>query len=373
MKYISNLIYLIAVIVIAGSCSSNKYMSDSNSTVVPISDKSGVSAGGLVYGLPLTVLDIEIEAERTIEKPGPYSRYAESLLGLTDIIKAENEYWSITAIRINTHQELDPGEFYVIEATSMFQTNVLALKKSGLILDLNPEIYNSKTDIFTDTETDLRSLRIYDLGADEYFQDQRDTVYRTVNVDTAFIKVPYLVTKKQKLTLDQLAEKAAVRLMEMRDGKHLILTGETNVFPQDGAAINEMNRLEKEYTELFTGKTLRGKHTFRYQVIPDKDQAGKQITVCTFSELTGPGTTAQKSGTPVTIELFPEMKTKSLKEISNQTRESSSQKYGKLYYRVPDVVSVKTVFGNEIINTSRKLIYQFGEVIRLPENYIIGK
>ena len=36
--------------------------------------------------------------------------------------------------------------------------------------------------------------------------------------------------------------------MELRDGKHMILTGETNLFPQDEAAINEMNRLEKEYT-----------------------------------------------------------------------------------------------------------------------------
>jgi hypothetical protein len=373
MKYISKLFIFIAAIIIAGSCSQSKYMYDSNSTVTPLSDKSGVSAGSLVYGLPLTVLDIEIEAERVIEKPGPYSVYAESLLGLTDIIKSENESWSISSIRISTHQELDPGEFYVIEASSLYQTNVLALKKAGLILDLNPEIYNSHTDIYTDTDTDLRSLRVSDLGADEYFLDERDTVYRMVKFDTAFIKVPYLVTKKQKLTVDQLAEKAAVRLMEMRDGKHLILTGETNVFPQDGSAINEMNRLEKEYTELFTGKTLRGKLTFNYQLIPNKDQAGKPITVCTFSELTGPGPSSQKSGTPITIELIPEMKTKSLKIISGQSKESSSQKYGRLYYRIPDVVSVKTVYGNEILNNSRKLIYQFGEVIHLPENYIIGR
>ena len=84
-------------------------------------------------------------------------------------------------------------------------------------------------------------------------------LYKIVNVDTAFIRIPYLVEKKQKLTVDQLAEKAAIRLMELRDGKHLILTGETNVFPQNEAAINEINRLEKDYTELFTGKTLKDK------------------------------------------------------------------------------------------------------------------
>ncbi len=75
--------------------------------------------------------------------------------------------------------------------------------------------------------------------------------------------------------------------MEMRDGKHLILTGETNVFPQDEASINEINRLEKEYTELFTGKTLREKRTFTYQIIPKKDFIGKQIPICTFSSAVG--------------------------------------------------------------------------------------
>ncbi len=45
----------------------------------------------LVYGLPLTVVDVEIEAERIIEKPGPYSRFAGDLLGLNDVIKSENE------------------------------------------------------------------------------------------------------------------------------------------------------------------------------------------------------------------------------------------------------------------------------------------
>jgi hypothetical protein len=373
MRNLFMLIYLIAVVLISGSCGSKKYMYDTKSTVTPLSGKSSVSAGSIVYGLPLTVVDVEIVAERIIEIPGPYSRYAESLLGLTDIIKTENESWSIQTIKINTHQELDPEEFYVIEASSLFQTNVLALKKTGLIMDLDPEIYNSQTDIYSDNETDFKSMRVYDLGADEYFQDKRDTVYKMVSVDTAFIKVPYMVEKKQKLTIDQLAEKAAVRLMEMRDGKHLILTGETNVFPQDGAAIYEMNRLEKEYTELFTGKTFKDNHAFNYHIIPKKDVIGKQITVCTFSESTGPEPTAQKTGTPITIEFIPELKTKELKIISTQTKESSSQKYSKLYYRAPDVVTVKTVFGTKVISTSRKLIYQFGEVIRLPENYIIGR
>jgi hypothetical protein len=358
---------------IAGSCATNKNLSTYKAVVRPLSERTVFSEGSLVYGLPLTVIDIEIETERVIEKPGPYSRFALDLLGLADVIKTENEFWTIKGINLNTHQELDPGEFYVIEANTIFQTNVLSLKKAGLILDLNPEIYNSYKYPSRSNDTDLSPLNISDLGSDEYFQDRRDTLYKVVSVDTAFVRIPYLVEKKQKLTIDQLAEKAAIRLMELRDGKHLILTGETNVFPQNEAPINEMNRLEKELTELFTGKTVKETRKFSYQIIPRKDLTGRQTTLCKFSEVSGPGPSAGISGSPVNIEFIPEMKTRNLNIISGKTNNSSSQKNDKLFYRVPDVVNVKISFGNEVLNTTRKLIYQFGEVLPLPANYIIGK
>jgi hypothetical protein len=373
MQHNIKLTVFILLALISGSCATNKNLSGSKTVITPLSDKTAFSEGSLVYGLPLTVVDIEIETERIIEKPGPYSRFAGDLLGLADVIKTENEFWTITGITVNTHQELDPAEFYVIGASTVFQTNVFALKKAGLILDLNPEIYNSSQNPNQKRDSDLNPTNIYDLGSDEYFQDKRDTLYKIVSVDTAFVRIPYLVEKKQKLSVDQLAEKAAVRLMELRDGKHMILTGETNVFPQNEAAINEINRLEKEYTELFTGKTLKEKRRFSYQVIPRKDLIGKQISLCIFSESNGPMASAEKSGSPVMIEFIPEMKTRNLNVISGKVNNSSSQKYDKLFYRVPDVVNVKVTIGDEILNTSRKLVFQLGEVVRLPANYIIGK
>lgn len=367
------LIYLVVIAMIAISCAMNRNLTGSKSVVTPLSDKTTVSEGSLVYGLPLTVVDVEIEAERLIKKPGPYSRFAGDLLGLTDVIKAENEFWSITGITVNTHEELDPEEFYVIEASTIFQTNVLALKESGLILDLNPGLYNSFKGKDQSDLNDLNHLSIYDLGSDEYFQAKKDTLYRIVSVDTAFVRIPYLVEKKQKLPIDQLAEKAALRLMELRDGKHLILTGETNLFPQNEAAIKEINRLEKEYTELFTGKILKEKRVFNYQVIPGKDLTGKKLTLCQFSELTGPAESSVKSGIPVILEFIPEMKTRNLNIISGKSGIPSAQKYDKLFYRVPDVVNIRVMLGDEVLNKTRKLVYQFGEIVRLPSNYIIGK
>ena len=373
MKTTIRLSILLITLLLIYSCASSNKLADSNSVILPLSDSSALRDGSIVYGLPRTVFTVVVDMERTIEKPGPYAQFAEDLLGLTDVIKNENESWSIESITVKSHDELDPSEYYVISSTSLFQTNVLALRKEGLILDLNPAVFYSNEKQGTVNESGNILSHSFDLGSDEYFQLQRDTAYKRLNVDSSFVRIPYIVEKKKKFTVDQLAEKAAKRLLELRDGKHLILTGEATVFPQNDAAINEINRLEKAYTELFTGKTLRESFTFSYQLIPQKSMVGKPVTLFQFSDLTGPVMGTTKSGKPVTAEFTPEKKTKDLSIINRIQGKAGSKKYDKLFYRVPDVVDLKISLGSEKLFDSRKLIYQFGEVIQLPANYIIGK
>ena len=367
MKVLLKSSILLIIILIFSACSPSQQMVDSKGNITPLTSPGALRDGSIVYGLPRTVFTVVARLERTVEKPGPYAQYAEALLGLTDVIKNENESWSIENIIVKSHDELDPSEYYVISSTNLFQTNVLALKKEGLILDLNPEIYKQDEKPGTAEGSGNLHSGFFDLGSDEYFQTQRDTAYKRMTIDSSFVRVPYIVEKQKKLGVDQLAEKAAKRLMELRDGKHLILTGEATVFPQSDAAINEINRMEKAYTELFTGKTFRETLTFTYELIPQKSMVGKPVALFLFSDLKGP--VSGTGGKPVTIEFTPEKKTKDL-VVSGKSEE---KKYEKLFYRVPDVVGIKISLGSEKLYDSRKLIYQFGEVIQLPANYIIGK
>ena len=265
MKVLSKSVIFLFIILTFPACSPSQQMVESKGNVTPLSTPGALRDGSIVYGLPRTVFTVVARIERTVEKPGPYAQYAEALLGLTDAIKNENESWTIENVTVKSHDELDPSEYYVISSTNLFQTNVLALKKEGLILDLNPEIFKQDRKPGINGESDNPHSGFYDLGSDEYFQTQRDTAYKRMNIDSSFVRVPYIVEKQKKLSVDQLAEKAAKRLMELRDGKHLILTGEATVFPQSDAAINEINRMEKAYTELFTGKTFRETLTFTYE------------------------------------------------------------------------------------------------------------
>jgi hypothetical protein len=373
MKSTIRISIILMIIGLTWSCSADRKLAGTKSVILPLGESSTVKDGSIVYGLPRSVFTVVVEFERKIELPGPYARYAGELLGLDNVIQREKESWSVRNISLRTQEELDPSEFYVVESNSLFQTNVLALRKEGLILDINPGIFYSAGNQAGIIKPDNNRFRTFDMGSDEYFQLERDTVYKRVNIDSSFIRIPYIVEKKKMLSVDQLAEKAAKRLMEMRDGKHLLLTGEANVFPQNEAAINEINRLEKEYTELFTGKISRETRTFTYQIIPAREMIGKPVVLFSFSEMTGPLIGDAKGGKSVTIEFVPEQKTKDLIIINKTPTEHSAPVYDRLYYRIPDVVNLKITSGNELLFSSRRLIYQFGQVIQLPANYIIGR
>lgn len=367
MKIISgSLSFLVAVFVLM-SCASSKNAAD-GTIVSPLSGTSAVRDGSIVYALPRSVFNIVVEMERTIEIPGPYRKYAGDLLGLDKVIQNENESWTIEGISVESKEELDPSEFYVVESSSLIETNAFSLRKEGLIMDLDPAVYYTPGANKGISRNEISNFISTDLGSDEYSQIQRDTAFKRVSLDSSFVRIPYIVEKRKQLSDEQLAERAAKRLMEMRDGKHMILTGEANVFPQNEAAINEMNRMEKEYTQLFTGKVIKEKRTFTYQLIPTPGMEGKPVSLFQFSDLTGP---AEKGGDPVTVLLTPEKKTKAL-SVMNKS-ETDEKRYDRLFYRVPDVVGMKISLGDDVLFNSRRLIYQFGQVVQLPANYIIGK
>lgn len=369
----TGVVVLMLFTIITNSCSVFKKQKTPEIVVTPLSDTIIMRSGSLVYALPMTVFTVTVQMERTIEFPGPYAKYAGELLGLTDVILQEDEHWEIRDITVSSHEELDPSEFYVIESSTLQQTNALKLKESGLIMDLNPESNAPGQTGVARNEFNMNDFRSFDLGADEYFRVNTDTAYKRARVDGQFVRIPYIVEKNTKLTSGELAQRAAKRLMELREGKLMVLTGEANVFPQDAASINELNRLEKEYTELFTGKIITEARSYNYQVIPTPEMSGRPVTLFYFSEVTGPESDTTSNGMPVIIEMNPEKKIKDVTIISGQKSVSDSPMSDKLYYRIPDIADLKIKIGNDVLYNSRKLVYQFGQIIQLPANYIIGK
>lgn len=359
---------------LAAGCSMIGGKSPGDITVLPLGDEVRVTEGSLVYALPMTVFEIDVIAEKRIDRPGPYARYAAEMIGLDNVINSEQESWRLADVSLNSVEELDPSQFYVIEGTTLMQTNMLALRKSGLVLDINPGLYDRTTVSNLQEGAGQTRLLFPDRGAYEYVSTKTDTAYRIVRADTAFIRVPYLVQKRKGMTVEEEAREAADRLLELREGRHMILTGETNIFPQDGAAIDEINRLEREYTALFAGKSWTERKHCRIWVTPDIEMAGRLTTIFTFSESDGVSTSADGTGTPVLMDIIPSGKTADLNMVERPVSGQKGQATGdRLYYRVPDVAEITVSIDGEELCKARKLVYQFGKKLALPANFIIGK
>lgn len=374
MRITLRILFFTIISVITGSCFLQKKAMPETLSVTLLQESGGLKEGSIVYALPMSILTVRIEMEKQTDLPGPYSKYAGELLGLDDVITEKSVKWRITGVSVSSHEEADPSEFYVIETQGLLRANALSLRKEGLILDLNPASLDSRNIQPVIREPDTEEFRSYDLGSDEYYITLTDTAYRRLTMDSQFVRVPYIVEKKRKLNEEELAERAARRLMDIREGKILILTGEANVFPQNDAAINEMNRLEKDYLELFTGKNIKERRFFTCQFIPRTENSGKTNPLIRFSELNGPTGISTGEGEEVSIVITPEKKTKDLVVIEQNlpvTEENTTVE--KLFYRIPDIANVKVVKENETLYTSRMLIYQLGQVVQLPGNYLIGQ
>ncbi|MCA1756314.1 MAG: DUF4831 family protein [Bacteroidales bacterium] len=220
-----------------------------------------------------------------------------------------------------------------------------------------------------DSESGGEGLTFRDMGSDAYYNMEQDTTYRVVELDTAFVRIPYVLERRRQLTLEQQAESTASILLELREGRHLILTGEATVFPQDRAAIDEINRLEDEYISLFTGKSAREIKTFRFFMIPTPEMLGQPTILFRFSAESGVVDASDLSGRPVVVEMLKAGKVNNINMISRDL--SVGEKFDKLYYRIPELVNVRVTDGRTTLGSTRQPVYQFGTIVALPANYII--
>jgi len=365
--------YLLPVLIIAAlsACTTVKEVPlKVNTRVLPLGDTVKLHEGSLVYALPQTVLDFTVIADKTVKKAGPYHEYANELLGLNDVISDDQVIWTLREVKINSVQELDPGEFYIIKSDGLVQTNAISMINAGLIMDINPSVYMNREYDSRNYSSDETGMVYRDMGSDVYYNIEQDTAYKMVDVDTAFVRIPYVLERRRQLSLAEQAENTAGILLELREGRHLILTGEATVFPQDKASIEEIKRLEDQYISLFSGKSYSRQVEFNFSFVPDGSMKNKPVVIFRFSQEKGVLEMNDLSGRPVVIEMMGNNIASSVNMIPGNTGDGD---YDKIYYRIPEVVDIRVTDGKRNLGGKRQLIYQFGKKVALPANFILGK
>jgi len=316
---------------------------------------------GVVYALPRTVIVVKVKAKKETFFPGPYAAFARKYLGYQLVETQNYTRWSISALEIDTHGEPDPlAMFKGMDSVA----SRLCLLPDGRILGIeSPEIQFGE-------EMLTRNFIVNELVPKVPFTDLSSSEEYDILVDQA-AGTEKLVGK----SLEMKAQEAADYLIHLRKKRAYTIISPTDLVPEDGLGyqvfLQEAQRLEKEYTELFLGKTYCSEHEFTFEYIPS-DKEPKNDILFRFSEEKGIVPVSDVSGRPFVLDLT---RNNASLAKAQELKASVHPKAGQsgIFYRIPVMGELTLSNGLQPLLQAKFPVAQFGVLAPLPEHLLDGK
>jgi len=322
-----------------------------------------------IYGLPQTVLKIELSYRESMDIPGPYADYAERYLGIAEVIKQKAKHWHLHDVEISSFNEPDPEHYYSLNVMEgeLKRESLDRLLEEGVILDGTELVHEViKGDGLGALE---RSdyLKYMDLGVYNNFEERSETMYKTLVTDTSYVQVPVQRTVVEQKSPSTKAREAADFLLEIRLRRFEMLTGEYEVYPDGeamGAALKKMDQMEASYLSLFTGKTVSKIKKKTWFIVPESGSESSRYTLDMFSEQLGLVPAELLEGLPLELQITPLGKTERPGSYFKSSGGKNSQNM--VFFRMPDVAELKVVYGAEVLSEQRISIFQAGSLMSSP-------
>lgn len=350
--------HALLILLVAASCST------SSVTTTNLRDLASFEPDAIVYALPQTRLVFTVTAEKSVFVPGPYNKYASEFLGITGAQANPLTKWSIIDIKLSTLNEPDPEHFYsakIVNSPSAVQA-INDLTNNGVLMQACNE--NNFQLTHNNNISNVDEIPFIDLTVKPFYFEDTKKKQKNVLQDSAFALIPshekHLVAKSEK----EKAFEAAQFILKIRKRRFKLVSGQYEVFPEGialKAAVDELNRLEKEYLSLFIGKTFNDTISNIYSAVPSGNEELQRFTLFRFSTETGFVTSAENEGIPIIMEV------KDLKqnELLNQLH-VPSQGNGKsnvIFHRLPDKSSVSVLYNSHILLESELPVFQSGAIL----------
>jgi hypothetical protein len=143
----------------------------------------------------------------------------------------------------------------------------------------------------------------------------------------------------------------------------MMLTGNNNV-EVPGQAVRRLDEIEREYLELFTGKTFEERYRYTFFITPSGDEVFENIEILEFSDKRGVVEPGSGDSQVLSMRIRKTGKTEVLKDPLRNG--NLPVRDNAIYYRVPDVAQVEISLGVRSLLGDRYLVSQYGEILALP-------
>ncbi|MCQ2075233.1 MAG: DUF4831 family protein [Bacteroidaceae bacterium] len=289
----------------------------------------GVTAEGVVYFLPKTILKITVTSTEQTYSPGEFAHYAERYLKMNGISEEERHSWQIADVKVEPYGVPDTREAYSIRFSEKSIAPLVCLTRDGIISTINvPE-------------------------AIEREENQTTTAVEKSDPHEFLTEDILMATSKAKM-----AELTAKEIFSIRESRNDITRGQAEYIPTDGVSLKylleNLDRQEKSLLRLFTGTTETGTHTSVFYVSPEESQ--KDVVVFRISSKLGILNSDNLAGAPVYLSI------KNLRSLPVPVADKKKKATNSIRYCVPGRAHVKVYDSRATYCDDEVSIAQFGNI-----------
>jgi len=307
---------------------------------------------GLAYSLPVTVLDVTVETQTTVCKPGEFYKYARRYFNVEDPITAESVKVEVKSVTIGTHGESNPDERYLVTFKPGY-TPFMMIGDNGMPLAINTEtIYTpdkvSLPEPVAAKPTPLEKPAARQAMSEEIMQSQS-------------------TAKRAELT--------AAQIFALRQSRNDLITGQADQMPPDGKSmeliLNNINDQEAALMAMFVGTTQTSTDvvTLNYTPAGDTDIESHRV-LARVSATNGIVSADDLSGAPVYLSLNvtdrPEMPRDAKGKVMEVPRDA-------FIYALPGKVDVDIEYNGRQMASATVEMAQYGIKYGLKPNTFTDK
>lgn len=315
------------------------------------------SAGDLTYCLPSTTLRFEVEAVREYHVPGPYAKYAQKYLG-ADAPEKETGTCYLTDIKVHRYTEADMTARYTVNFGSRQSASEKFLKMTSQGIVAFADAGDGWEEYWRFPTPSDRNPAGEDILTSNLTSDET-VLYKSVrNQEGTYDKVAVRQSQVVEKSPEKKAQEAAEMIFKLRQKRIDIITGDTDAtFSGEAmqAVIDEITRMEAEYTKLFLGTVYTSTERAVFDVVPKASE--EFYVVFRISDSEGLVSNDVMSGRPVTLQLTPDGPAASPAPQGKATG---------IHYRIPAICTLRLIDGQETLMNSRIPVYQKGETLLMP-------
>lgn len=305
---------------------------------------------GLIYNLPVTVLDVTIEVEKLVKQPGEYFKYAKKYLDADNPITEPSQEWTIKSVTVNARGVADADERYLVQF-KRGTTPYIIVNEENFPLAINTEEYMpeeaaERPAAVDATPTPLEGDAAMQVMSQEMLQSQS--------------------TAKR-------AELAANQIYALRQSRTDLITGQAEQMPPDGQAmqlvLDNIAAQEAALVAMFLGTEQYSTDVKTFTIVPDS--IGGEFIVARLSTLNGIVDNEDLSGAPIYMTV--DVAEKGQLPVNEKTGLTKTFPKGGIAYRIPGKASVGIEYGGKTVYSGVFDVAQYGVVFGIDPSIITNR